>query len=278
MWPGLTSTLHYAVVLCEAQAGTLDRARALLAAWPAADAPQATAMRDLAVLEVATGEGTDDAGAFAQEVYDGMHRRRFAYAAGVAAVLLARAGRGAPPVPAWLAGGSPVRVLWEWSAALSAGDATRLRAVAGRLAEMALPYESALALRDASDLGAAYRALSAIGAGEVRRQVAERLRAEGRPIPRRTRAEVERDGLTEAERVVVRLVAGGARSEDAAERLGISVRTVDSHLARIYRKTGQRGRVALATWWTQRELDATRPPVPHKQAPPLPSLGEGAEA
>jgi DNA-binding CsgD family transcriptional regulator len=32
----------------------------------------------------------------------------------------------------------------------------------------------------------------------------------------------------------------------------VSVRTVDSHLARIYRKTGQRGRVALANWWRDR--------------------------
>jgi DNA-binding CsgD family transcriptional regulator len=44
-------------------------------------------------------------------------------------------------------------------------------------------------------------------------------------------------------------VADGARNEEVAAALGVSVRTVESHLARIYQKTGQRGRVALANWW-----------------------------
>jgi DNA-binding CsgD family transcriptional regulator len=63
---------------------------------------------------------------------------------------------------------------------------------------------------------------------------------------------VERDGLTETERAIVRLVAAGARNEEVADRLGISVRTVETHLSRIYQKLDLRGRVALSTWWRER--------------------------
>lgn len=48
--------------------------------------------------------------------------------------------------------------------------------------------------------------------------------------------------LTPRELDVARLAAGRARSREIAERLGLSVRTVDNHLARVYRKLGVSGR------------------------------------
>jgi len=51
--------------------------------------------------------------------------------------------------------------------------------------------------------------------------------------------------LTDREREILRLVAGGERDQDIAEQLFISVRTVRSHLDRIRDKTGRRRRPDL---------------------------------
>ncbi|MFJ8787932.1 LuxR C-terminal-related transcriptional regulator [Streptomyces sp. NPDC102462] len=51
--------------------------------------------------------------------------------------------------------------------------------------------------------------------------------------------------LTDRERDVARLAAAGLSSRDVAERLGITVRTVDNHLYRVYRKTGVTSRGGL---------------------------------
>ncbi len=52
--------------------------------------------------------------------------------------------------------------------------------------------------------------------------------------------------LTDRERDVARLVADGASNRDIAERLHLSVRTVEAHLAHIYRKLGVASRAVLA--------------------------------
>ncbi|WP_062069627.1 helix-turn-helix transcriptional regulator [Demequina sediminicola] len=52
--------------------------------------------------------------------------------------------------------------------------------------------------------------------------------------------------LTERERQVAKLVAQGYANRDVAERLYVSVRTVEVHLGRVYRKLGLRSRVELA--------------------------------
>lgn len=52
--------------------------------------------------------------------------------------------------------------------------------------------------------------------------------------------------LTARERQVAQLAAGGASSAHIAERLSISVRTVDNHLLAVYRKTGVEGRAGLS--------------------------------
>jgi DNA-binding CsgD family transcriptional regulator len=52
--------------------------------------------------------------------------------------------------------------------------------------------------------------------------------------------------LTPQEQRVARLVAEGRRSDEVAGVLSLSVRTVDAHLARVYRKLGVHSRTELA--------------------------------
>jgi DNA-binding CsgD family transcriptional regulator len=54
--------------------------------------------------------------------------------------------------------------------------------------------------------------------------------------------------LTDGELKVVRLVAMGDSNGQIAEKLFISVRTVEAHLRNAYAKTGTRNRVELTNW------------------------------
>ena len=58
----------------------------------------------------------------------------------------------------------------------------------------------------------------------------------------------ERSGseLTGTERRVAELIAAGATNRDAAAELFVSVRTIETHVAAIYRKLGVRSRAELA--------------------------------
>ena len=62
------------------------------------------------------------------------------------------------------------------------------------------------------------------------------------------RVAAERSGaeLTATERRVAGLIAAGATNRDAAAALFVSVRTVETHVASIYRKLGVRTRAELA--------------------------------
>jgi DNA-binding CsgD family transcriptional regulator len=62
------------------------------------------------------------------------------------------------------------------------------------------------------------------------------------------RVAAERSGseLTATERRVADLIAGGATNRDAAAALFVSVRTIETHVASIYRKLGVRTRAELA--------------------------------
>jgi DNA-binding CsgD family transcriptional regulator len=240
-----------AAALFEVRAGSLDRARELLSSVPQATARRPAALCELAWLELA-GTGSDpDLGETAQRVYGTMNRRHHARIAGVAAVALAYSGRGAPPPPPWLAPSSPLRVFWDWAAGIDRVDTVMLGEVSTRLITVECTYEAALALRDAGDHSDAYRALRELGATTVRTQLAERLRLRGQHIPRRSRSADDPHRLTETEREVCRHLATGASNPDVAAQLGVSVRTVETHLTHIYEKTGCRGRAALATWWTR---------------------------
>lgn len=54
------------------------------------------------------------------------------------------------------------------------------------------------------------------------------------------------DSLTEREREVLGLLTKGEKNKDLALQLGISPRTMQKHLQRIYAKLGVEGRTAAA--------------------------------
>ena len=56
------------------------------------------------------------------------------------------------------------------------------------------------------------------------------------------------DELTRREKEVLRLLARGYTYREMAERLFISVKTVETHVSNILRKTQQSNRHALTRW------------------------------
>ncbi|MGZ4764584.1 MAG: helix-turn-helix domain-containing protein, partial [Ilumatobacteraceae bacterium] len=120
----------------------------------------------------------------------------------------------------------------------------------GLLNEVVDRYEAmdvlGLAAEAAAELAELYRS-----AGEPRRATAMQqrsaelaARAGGVRTPVLARgASVE--PLTAREREVALLAGSGVRSREISERLHLSTRTVDTHLARVYRKLGVSGRDEL---------------------------------
>jgi DNA-binding CsgD family transcriptional regulator len=142
--------------------------------------------------------------------------------------------------------------------------------VEGVLAEMMRDAIAALAARKGDRLLGVSEALEARGyrlfAAELARAAARAFGAAGRQDPERradTRADALAAGcegartplledrpattrLTGREREVAVLAAAGATDAEIARRLGLSVRTVETHLHRAYAKVGAEGRGDLA--------------------------------
>jgi DNA-binding CsgD family transcriptional regulator len=110
------------------------------------------------------------------------------------------------------------------------------------------PYEQALAMAQSADPGDLLAALSTadtLGAGPLARLLRRRLRELGvtrlpRGPARRTRANPA--GLTARQLEVCRLLSQGLTNAEIAERLVLSVRTVDGHVAAVFDKLGTRSR------------------------------------
>ncbi|MGW3667669.1 ATP-binding protein [Streptomyces sp. NPDC005141] len=130
--------------------------------------------------------------------------------------------------------------------ALQAAGGRRAAALAWKTA--GCPYEHAAALAespDPDDKLAALAALDALGAGPLARLVRAELRALGlRRIPRGPLAVTRENpaGLTERQVQVMRLLAQGLTNGEIAERLVVSVRTVDHHVSAVLDKLGVRTR------------------------------------
>jgi pimeloyl-ACP methyl ester carboxylesterase/DNA-binding CsgD family transcriptional regulator len=80
--------------------------------------------------------------------------------------------------------------------------------------------------------------------GEVSRRQAEQPAAASAPRPRRPATGWE--ALTDAERRVAQLVAGGLANREVAERLYLSRYTVETHLKHVFAKLGVSSRAELA--------------------------------
>ncbi|MGW9629465.1 ATP-binding protein [Agromyces sp. NPDC055520] len=110
--------------------------------------------------------------------------------------------------------------------------------------ERGCPYHEASALAespDVDDLLAALAILDGLGADPLARRVRAELRDRGaRSIPRGPRQPTRDnpEGLTERQLEVLRLVADGLTNAQIADRLVLSVRTVDTHVAAVLAKLG----------------------------------------
>ena len=128
------------------------------------------------------------------------------------------------------------------------------------LAGLSLPFERALLRHAEGDALAAAKAydeavpilqsaletFTALGAVPYRERVDRALARCGRArsAPGRKRY---RESLTSQESVIARLVADGRTNREVAAELFLSVKTVEFHLANVFRKLGIRSRRQLRT-------------------------------
>ena len=70
-----------------------------------------------------------------------------------------------------------------------------------------------------------------------------------------TRVDPELDQLTAREREVLRYIARGYLYKEIAQRLGISVKTVEAHVSAVLRKLQLSNRHELSRWAIERRLD-----------------------
>ena len=131
------------------------------------------------------------------------------------------------------------------AAAVTGGNADALAAVATELEDLGSDLVAAEAWRAAGNLR--QRAGSGALAAEAHRRADTLLASAGRPrSPALAPVESLGEPLTKREREVAELAARGATSPEIAATLHLSVRTVDTHLARVYRKLLVSGRHELA--------------------------------
>ncbi len=118
----------------------------------------------------------------------------------------------------------------------------RFDAAAAAFERLSTPYDAALALLDAGTAASTRRALDVfdrLGADAVAAKVRADLRAAGAaavPGPRRATTLGNPAGLTTRQIDVLRLLADGLTNAELAERLFLSVKTVDHHVSAILTK------------------------------------------
>jgi DNA-binding CsgD family transcriptional regulator len=126
--------------------------------------------------------------------------------------------------------------------------------------QLGCPYEAAIALGDANQsepLRQALDELCELGAGPATALVARRLRARGdRGLVRGPRPSTRANpaGLTPRQLQVLALIAEGLHNSEIADRLVLSERTVDHHVAAVLRKLGVRTRAEASAKGVRLEL------------------------
>ena len=119
-------------------------------------------------------------------------------------------------------------------------EAARSQTLAGRV--LAASGDRAAAI---ATVQAAHATLLSCGALHDSDLAAKELRRLGRAVPRSGPPSIL--GLTEREHEVLALVAGGKTNREIAERLFLSPRTVDRHLARVFQKLNVHTRAAATS-------------------------------
>jgi DNA-binding CsgD family transcriptional regulator/tetratricopeptide (TPR) repeat protein len=166
-------------------------------------------------------------------------------------------GRPAPHPAAVSSGSRPahpyeLQTAGRWREAAAAWEAAGCR------------YEQAAALAespDPQDVRAALRRLTALGAAPLAALVRERLRELGARVPRGPAAATRGNpaGLTARQLEIVRLLAAGLTNAEIADRLVLSVRTIDNHVAAVLDKLGVRTRRDIPARAAQLGLRLHRP-------------------
>ena len=170
------------------------------------------------------------------------------------ALLLERTDR---PGTAWWRGellrylrrlGHEVEPFPDCAPAYALGIAGNWRAAADAFRAADNPYEAALELLDSGDVDAtraAITSLDELAADPAAALARRRLRDLGvQRVPRRPQPGrvVNPGGLTDRQVEILRLVASGLSNADIAQRLVVSKRTVDHHVAAILARLGVRSR------------------------------------
>ncbi len=250
-WRDFTGLLGPAIALAAtayAQRGEVDAARALLLSLQPAQRDDVKVVLQAAEAEAWLAVVTNDdpataIGMLATAAARGVELGHLLLAALTASVAVRLGGSAAVREllsTSAAASGSPlIERVAALAAALDEGDAGSVIARAEQLVAAGLIAVAHAALESAATI--------AVGDRMLERRARVRAAELGLTVTRvrSIRSPRSEAGLTEREWIIAQAAARRERSREIAERLGVSVRTVDNHLASVYRKLGISGRAEL---------------------------------